>query len=598
MERRLVALLCAALALPLATAAAAAPSAKYAVPLPPGAGKPTPGSGIYTQAALDNPLCVIDKERYPYGRFDGAVVGGGAVCTRPFKTGENNGGATSTGVTKDAVKVVVVLGAVPEPSSPSLNATTNQPGTDQDSIYDLWTATRPLYETWGREIDVTFYKSTGVDETAQRADAVAIKAMKPFAVYNSYNVGLPVMAAELAKAKILTYDAATTRDDFTAFAPYLWGSTDPQVSAIVASEVIGKQLVGKKAEFGGDDVKGQVRKFGLITKENDIDVPGFKEALGKYKGTVTSEATYPQGGGSTGDATIAGQFAPTIVSKMKTDGVTTMVLFTDAAMNKALMEQAAQQDWTPEWFHPGNTFADYSLFAKNMPADQREHFFGISGSSPYVVPATDPQTTTLGPAGNTLDWFWGLNKYTSTARIGNGTQWLFQGIHAAGPDLTPEDVPAGPVLDPGGRWLGQRHRDRDDGRLRAHHGSPVRPVQPGPGRLPALLDEERRGAQRHRHVGHPVGLVREGRQDGRDPAVPGRHDPDQEDQVVRRLRVGRVASRRRPTSWPPLPVRTTCEGCPSTGATSPTPSVPSNDGFVVPLPTTTPSTNNGGKPTS
>ena len=247
---------------------------------------------------------------------------------------------------------------------------------------------RQAYETWGRELDVKFYTSTGTDESSQRADAVAIKAMKPFAVVNSYNAGYGVMAAELAKAKILVYDAETSKSDFEAFAPYLWGSTDAQVAAINTAEVLGKQLVGKKAEYAGDDVKSQPRKFGLITKDGDVDVAGFKKELGKYKGTVTSEATYPASGGTYGDATLAGQFAPTIVSKMKADGVTTMVLFTDAAMNKALMEQASAQNWFPEWFHSGNSYADYQAFAATMPKDQAAHFFGISGSSPfYNVPA-------------------------------------------------------------------------------------------------------------------------------------------------------------------------------------------------------------------
>ena len=106
----MVALLCAMLALPLAGTSVAASSGKYAVPLPPGTGKPTPGSGIYTQAALDNPRCLTGEDRYPYGRFDGAIVGRrGGICTRPFKTGENNGGATSPGVTKDAIKIVVTV---------------------------------------------------------------------------------------------------------------------------------------------------------------------------------------------------------------------------------------------------------------------------------------------------------------------------------------------------------------------------------------------------------------------------------------------------------------------------------------------------------
>ena len=98
------------------------------------------------------------------------------------------------------------------------------------------------------------------------------------------------------------YDAETGKEDFTAFAPYLWGSTEPNVAAINTAEVLGKQLVGKKAEYVGDDLKGQTRKFGLISKDGDIDVAGFKSALGKYKGTVSSEASYPPTGGTYGEA--------------------------------------------------------------------------------------------------------------------------------------------------------------------------------------------------------------------------------------------------------------------------------------------------------
>ena len=108
------ALLLALLALPVAAASASAPSAAYAVPLAPGAGKPTPGSGIATKAALENPRCRTEERYGAYGRFDSSIVGGGPVCTRPFKAGESNGGATSPGVTKDKITVVYVIGSIPE----------------------------------------------------------------------------------------------------------------------------------------------------------------------------------------------------------------------------------------------------------------------------------------------------------------------------------------------------------------------------------------------------------------------------------------------------------------------------------------------------
>ena len=164
------------------------------------------------------------------------------------------------------------------------------------------------------------------------------------------------------------------------------------------SEFLGKQLVGGKAVYGGDDVKSQPRKFGLVSKDGDIDVAGFKKAFAKYKGTITSEATYPAARAvRTVTRRSRRQNAPTIVSKMKTDGVTTMVLFTDAALNAAMMTQATAQNWFPEWVHTGNAYSDYSSFAATYPVDQAVHFFGISGLPPYFKPPDDPDTATKGP---------------------------------------------------------------------------------------------------------------------------------------------------------------------------------------------------------
>jgi hypothetical protein len=92
------------------TFASAAVATAAAVPPPPGAAKPTPGSGIGTTAALDNPECQHDDPSYGvYGRFNSTSVGGGPICVKPWKDGDNNGGATSPGVTKTAITVYAML---------------------------------------------------------------------------------------------------------------------------------------------------------------------------------------------------------------------------------------------------------------------------------------------------------------------------------------------------------------------------------------------------------------------------------------------------------------------------------------------------------
>jgi hypothetical protein len=173
---------CAALVVPAggATSAGAA-----AIPRPEGAGPPVPASGMGTQAALDNPRCRHDDPKYgPYGRFDTTEFGNAAPCVKEWKAGANNGGATAQGVTKDKITVVAVIPndeqKKADPVAPKQRGG-GAPSTYQNSFYDYMLPQMRFYETWGRDIEVKFLESSGNDEAAQRADLVAIKAMKPFA---------------------------------------------------------------------------------------------------------------------------------------------------------------------------------------------------------------------------------------------------------------------------------------------------------------------------------------------------------------------------------------------------------------------------------
>ena len=125
-----------------------------------------------------------------------------------WKEGADNGGATAQGVTKDRIKVVFVLPNEEQfktdPVKP-IDRTSNTTGTYQDGIYDYLLPALRFYETWGRDLEVHFYTSTGSDEQSQRADIVAITAMKPFAVVNLIS-GFDMQGTRggLAAAKIVT----------------------------------------------------------------------------------------------------------------------------------------------------------------------------------------------------------------------------------------------------------------------------------------------------------------------------------------------------------------------------------------------------------
>jgi hypothetical protein len=396
---------------------------------PAGAGPPVAASGMGTHAALDNPRCRHDDPQYgPYGRFDSTLRGGGPDCVKVWKAGADNGGATAQGVTKDRIKVVFVLENEEQfktdPVKP-VDRTSNTTGTYQDGIYDYLLPALRFYETWGRDLEVHFYTSTGSDEASQRADLVAITAMKPFAVVNEISgVDMSVLESGLAAAKIVTAGYSASYADSAKVSPYLWGSADNNATAINSAEVIGKQLVGKKAEFAGKDVAAQTRKFGVVS-DGSIDDSLFTDHFGDFGGRVTATATIPL------DSDAVQAAVPTIITRLKSAGVTTIVPFTGNIGVQALMETATKQDYFPEWFFTGASYQDIGILARNYPTEQSEHAFGIT----FIQPATKPDPASEAQS-DFVTWYWGPNAGTFSARYAGQVQFLLSGIQAAGPKLT------------------------------------------------------------------------------------------------------------------------------------------------------------------
>jgi hypothetical protein len=425
-----------------AGAAAGNDDEKVVVKPPEGTGTPPAGTGLGTRAALDDARCNTDERYSTYGRWPEASIGAGPACVRPFADGEDNGGATSRGVTADAITVVVVLPSderakAQEATAPPRRRGDQSIGSWADMTHDYLAAYLPFYETWGRDLDVILYQSTGIDETAQRADATAILAEKPFAVINFDTYGLDTLVTTIAQAKTLVHSYAASPKETIAQAPYRWGGNDPDAAAVNAAELLGKQFSGNKAEYAGEALQSTTRKLGVVMIEDVIDQSLFEEVLADNGGKKPAVySTYVGSGGALGDAATAQQEAPVMVQRMKDAGVTTVVLFTDRAMNAALMEQATAQDWFPEWFMTGSGYYDLAALAVGLPEEQSEHAFGISIFGPYF--AFPPEIDKIIGADGAYNWFWGEANGTSSGVAGSGVVWLMNGLHHAGPGLTPK----------------------------------------------------------------------------------------------------------------------------------------------------------------
>jgi hypothetical protein len=110
-----------------------------------------------------------------------------AECYADLPAGTDNGGATSTGVTADSIKVVVYLRQQGDPVYDFITAAIKNNDTNAqyiDTLRGYFDMFQSLYQTYGRKVDVSYVEGSGgaLDEVAARADAAKIIPMKPFAV--------------------------------------------------------------------------------------------------------------------------------------------------------------------------------------------------------------------------------------------------------------------------------------------------------------------------------------------------------------------------------------------------------------------------------
>jgi hypothetical protein len=431
-----------AVAVVLATssvAGSASEAAEGAEVRPRGVGKPPTGTGIGTEAAFGNPRC--NREAGPYGRFDFVYPGSGGVCVAPFDAGSDNGGATSKGVTRDSIKLAVVTPNAEQAAAGmgtgiATNRATGQRGLISDAFVDTVAAYEHAYETWGRDVELEFVESTGNDEAAQRSDALKVKQLKPFALIDATVIGLDVVEASVAQDGIMVNGYAGSTEKALKQAPYRWGQADSQASAINAAEFAGKQLVGKRAQWAGDEsFRSKPRAFAAIYTQGVIDIDQFDEEFSKYEGRSVQNFPYTSNGSPLGDPQAAQDAAPLIVQKMKSLGVTSVVMFTDIGMTTAVLQVATRQDYRPEWIITGNQFQDVVFLARNYDQDQWAHAFGLSTVSPTVADGSVP----LSPVG----WYWGPDQGTEQVVVDTWLRWFFDGVQAAGPRLTPKTFQQG-----------------------------------------------------------------------------------------------------------------------------------------------------------
>jgi hypothetical protein len=437
----------------VATAVLAVGALGSVVPAGAATGKPGPqvkGVGIGSKEALAQETC-----NEANGRTNSVGVGTGPLCVNPWQPGDDNGGATAPGVTADAVKVVVYY---PNPAMEAaeraaggrlpVNRTTGQPGTwpdnfrEYEEVFQYLIENHGTYQTWGRTPEYTFVEASGADEAAQRADALKVIQEKPFIVIDAsnQNKGAPVFESEIARAKIIVNGAAAsslTAEELAAQAPYRWATQSDSTAAVyLTSNFLARSLSGRPAKWAGDtSLQKTKRAFGLIVPEGVIDVDLFNRLTKEYGGTLPVEtASYDPDA----EPTQVEELAQTIVAKMKTRGVTSVVLFTNNIATAAVTRAATSNEYEPEWIVTGFQFQDFDGFARTYDQEQFAHAFGLGVLNPRAI--EEPGV----PAPlESFNWYWGENQGTYAATTVGWMNFIYGAIQYAGPTLTSKNVQRG-----------------------------------------------------------------------------------------------------------------------------------------------------------
>ncbi len=364
----------------MALAAAIAVGASAVVAsAPETAGAAVAGPGIGSKEALAAPGCDATTGRLAVQWY------AAPQCVRPFEAGDDNGGATARGVTKDAIKVTVLLPPEEKDRAGSgagiRNQATGQQGLSKDALLDENAILSEFWQTWGRTVTFEYVEASGTDEASQRADAISVIATKPFAAIDTAvyanGGGGPVFKRLVDDAGIVTIEPPVTS---TAQAsPYL----------IHMAEFAGKNLVGKKTRYAGDGLNGKPRVFGVVYSSNS-DISVFNKAFAKYGGKAAVEIEHQTNDTTSDNETrnaLYQEQALTLVARLKDAGVTTVITFADGAMTGmvgALTKQATAQEWFPEWAESGLTYTDLDYYARQYDQEQWAHAFGPVWFVPYV----------------------------------------------------------------------------------------------------------------------------------------------------------------------------------------------------------------------
>lgn len=427
-------------------------------PAPPTTAQLAPGARQVENTAEPTPTPTTDPgdEENPYASIDRSrvrrCVGEPARQTEDpmsppcvaYWDGEDNGGATASGVTDTQINIVMPGGI----------------SQIVKGIGGLINHFNERYEFYGRQLNVQFLETeeflsqlnpsqyaTYAEEIDTEMDAFAVMSPSDSAMGTATE-----LYDMLAQRGIISVDVgAGTRSaaqlNASTNSLYQWSFYMPDdVLQQHFTEWACSNLVGQPAVHASDDLKDTERTFGVIVQRNAVGTSFDPSVL--LAGLEACEANIVGPEELTfefGASEIPG--AETVLAKLRSEGATSLVCVCGNHFIGRMMIANEELGWHPEWVSTGiGAQASDANLAPFWPPAQLAHFFGLAPATkinpfpdqPWFVAAREGDPTITPAFGKDQQSNWGR----SVEQMYLSLLILAAGIQGAGPNLTPETFAA------------------------------------------------------------------------------------------------------------------------------------------------------------
>jgi hypothetical protein len=361
-------------------------------------------------------------------------------CVPYFKG--DNGGATSTGVDKDTIRVAFT-------------------DVENDDVLNALIAfVNKRFEFYGRKIVRVSGSCPEGSPASLQAHADTIAQKKVFAVAGCSDVkgAAYPFYDELARKHVVSVANRTdleTEAHMAQFHPYEWNYFPTYDRAQQLIGDIACKLKGKPATHSGPVYQRSTRKYGLIfntfSDQNNPDLRAIQAALaGCGISYESGHIALEHSSASQGYSQNTEQQATTVLTQFQNDGVTSVIDLVHATTLQQIAQVSSSIGYQPEHIISSYLYSsDSELGVSAQPQDQSSHMFGETVYNPHINPQeeywysavqegnpsfrwTDPTTYKVNATLYYAAWY---NYYSLLM--------LAAGIQTAGPHLTPESFAKG-----------------------------------------------------------------------------------------------------------------------------------------------------------